>query len=106
MCAQGNLSSVIEYVHGGSLKAGLQKLQRDINATERFRAAVALQAARGKEATHGHAEFVRSHLLICTMKYMLLHENILSYVHLCPHRPLSRLAMPYKQDLALCCESS
>ena len=37
-----------EYVHGGSLKAGLQMLQRDINATERFRAAVALQAARGK----------------------------------------------------------
>ena len=34
------------------MKAGLQKLQRDINATERFRAAVALQAARGKEATH------------------------------------------------------
>ena len=78
MCAQGNLSSVIEYVHGGSLKAGLQKLQRDINATERFRAAVALQAARGKEATHDHVGLVRSHLLmymIATACQMPNHED-------------------------------
>ena len=45
--AQGNLASVIEYVQGGSLRTGLQKLQRDISATDRFRAAIALQAARG-----------------------------------------------------------
>ena len=71
MCAQGNLSSVIEYVHGGSLKAGLQKLQRDINATERFRAAVALQAARGEEAMHGYVRIVKSHLLMGMVLYCM-----------------------------------
>ena len=68
---QGNLSSVIEYVHGGSLKAGLQKLQRDISATERFRAAIALQAARGKEAVHGHVEDAKCYLLMSKMRHCM-----------------------------------
>ena len=67
------MSLVIEYVHGGSLKTGLQKLQRDISATERFRAAIALQAARGKEAMSDHVEVVGCYLLMCTMKYCMGH---------------------------------
>ena len=100
---------MIEYVHGGSLKAGLQKLQRDINATERFRAAVALQAARGKEATHGHVGVVRRNLLMCmidTACQMLSDETGLLHVHPCPHWRLLHLAMPYKQDLPVCYKSN
>lgn len=76
MWVQGNMSSVIEYVHGGSLKAGLQKLQRDISATERFRAAIALQAARGKEAMHGLVELVGCHLLMRMMKCCMSHSVV------------------------------
>ena len=47
MLLQGTVSSVIEYMQGGSLRAGLKRLQSDNKATERFRAAIALQAARG-----------------------------------------------------------
>lgn len=47
MLLQGTVSSVIEYMQGGSLRAGLQRLQSDNSATERLRAAIALQAARG-----------------------------------------------------------
>ena len=49
---QGNLSSVMEYVPGGSLRSGLQKLQRSTGATSRLRACIALQAARGEITVH------------------------------------------------------
>ena len=49
---QGNLASVMEYVPGGSLRSGLQKLHRSCGASERLRACIALQAARGKTAMH------------------------------------------------------
>ena len=49
---QGNLSSVMEYVPGGSLRSGLQKLQRSTGATNRLRACIALQAARGEITLH------------------------------------------------------
>ena len=49
---QGNLASVMEYVPGGSLRVGLQKLQRTTGATQRLRASIALQAARGERALH------------------------------------------------------
>ena len=49
---QGNLASVMEYVPGGSLRLGLQKLQRTTGATHRLRASIALQAARGERALH------------------------------------------------------
>lgn len=47
---QGNLATVMEYVPGGSLRTGLQKLQCTTGATQRLRACIALQAARGETA--------------------------------------------------------
>ena len=49
---QGNLAAVMEYVPGGSLRAGLRRLQRSSGATQRLRASIALQAARGEPAVH------------------------------------------------------
>ncbi|KAK9867004.1 hypothetical protein WJX84_008904 [Apatococcus fuscideae] len=45
-------ASVIEYVRGGSLKGGLQRLKQHGYAARRVRAAIALQAARGMEYLH------------------------------------------------------
>ena len=100
---------MIEYVHGGSLKTGLQKLQRDISATERFRAAVALQAARGKTAMHGHVKVIRCHLLMCaciekhclTCGVALMWSETFSAL---PHRPRLHLRILCEQDLPVCCE--
>lgn len=44
---QGSPASVMEYVPGGSLRAGLQALAALGGVPERLRVAAALQAARG-----------------------------------------------------------
>ena len=55
---QESPASVLEYVRGSSLRSGLQKLkQYRIPNDRRVRAAIALQAARGKVPPSMHSPF-------------------------------------------------